>query len=71
MKQNSLHPTDALVLRGPTMSVNVGLDTGWKRSGRPNLPNIPIPALVDTGATVSSLDVQLAVRLRLPVVDDV
>lgn len=42
----------------------------YKAEGQaPELPSVNLPALVDTGATLSCIDSSLAGRLRLPVVD--
>ena len=59
-----------LASRGPTISVEIGNDHNFQLgAGRPpNLPPNRYPALVDTGATESCLDLELAVALDLPVV---
>ena len=60
-----------LSLYGPTVSVLIGFDRFYRPDG-PALPVLPperLPALVDTGASVSSIDDSLAQRLRLPLVD--
>jgi predicted aspartyl protease len=55
---------------GPTVYVQIGLDSTYRAEGQtPKLPNVNLPALVDTGATLSCIDSSLAARLRLPVVD--
>ncbi len=62
-----------LVRFGPTLLVNIGFDKNYKYS--PNSSQKPIPgitnlsALVDTGATESCIDIQLATKLNLPIVD--
>lgn len=60
-----------LELQGPTLRVQIGYDPEFQLGvqNRPNLPEEMYPALVDTGATVSCIDSGLAVRLRLPIVD--
>ncbi len=55
---------------GPTIYVQIGLDPTDKTAARsPRLPSVNLPALVDTGATLSCIDSSLAARLQLPVVD--
>ena len=67
---NPLGP-DALVRYGPTLYVQIGFDATFRPgdAARPNLPEIRLPALVDTGATDSCIDAALGARLGLPVVD--
>ena len=62
---------DLLVQYGPTLLVRVGFDSAFDpgHSGRPNLPETPVPALVDTGASESCIDSDLAAHLGLPIVD--
>ena len=70
---------DLLVYFGPTLEVRVGFDmqfwlarsTNEADAVQPILPPIPFPALVDTGATESCIDEDLAADLGLPVVDEV
>ncbi len=54
---------------GPTIPVQVGYDPGFDEFAEPKpvLPPDLYPALVDTGASGNSVDIQLAVQLRLPV----
>lgn len=59
----------ALVVVGPTLHVEIGFDPTYRPSRRPALPSTPLIALVDTGASESCIDNDLAVRLELPVVD--
>lgn len=63
---------DALVVHGPTLLVDIGFDPQCD----PQYPNrIPalaetkLWALVDTGATASCIDSDLAAKLQLPIVD--
>jgi hypothetical protein len=60
-----------LVEFGPTLAVRIGLDPAYQhdQSTRARLPDRLYPALVDTGATDSSIDSALAMDLGLPVVD--
>lgn len=62
---------DALSWYGPTIYVQIGFDALYlpASSGRPNLPDQQFPALVDTGAAVSCIDSDLALQLRLPLID--
>lgn len=60
--------TSFLRVYGPTIQVQVGFDEGFK-AGSGNLPKLPkdhIGALVDTGATESCIDAELAESLKLP-----
>lgn len=61
-----------LVTVGPTLIVNIGFDPAFKGGGPvgvPNLAQVGVPALVDTGAGASFIDEALAQALGLPVVD--
>lgn len=60
-----------LVVEGPTVGVRIGFDETFdpKKSVRPDLPDALYPALVDTGASESCIDTDLASVLRLPIVD--
>ena len=62
---------ELLARLGPTLPVYVGFDTGyWEGSApEPELPAERLPALVDTGASNSCIDSELARRLGLPVVN--
>jgi hypothetical protein len=64
---------DLLVLHGPTAWVLIGFDPAYDPVAvplvAPNLPQTPLPALVDTGANESCIDSGLAMRLNLPIVD--
>jgi predicted aspartyl protease len=62
---------DKLVSIGPTLFVDIGYDGAFD----PNAGGVPapqaqqIPALVDTGATESCIDDELAKELNLPLID--
>ena len=62
---------DLLIQFGPTLLVDVGFDPDYSPdSGKPPIAGMKgIHALVDTGATESCIDNQLAQSLNLPVVD--
>src|SRR5690606_12701222 len=60
---------NALIQHGPTIEVNVGFDPNWSDVGRPNIPSDAKYALVDTGATASCIDDQLAQKLQLAPID--
>jgi len=60
-----------LMAKGPTMIVDIGFDPKYN-SAAPSVPiagERGIEALVDTGATESCIDTQLATKLNLPVID--
>lgn len=67
-----LKGSDALVIHGPTLLVDIGFDAAFTV---PTPGVIPTPAvkgiwaLVDTGATESCIDAELAASLALPVID--
>ncbi len=69
--QPDLPGRDALILHGPTLIVNIGLDIAFRagKNARPQLPSQNWPALVDTGAGESCIDSSLASSLSLPIVD--
>lgn len=64
---------DLLMINGPTLLVDIGFDPTYDVAAMP--PMVPksaiqgVWALVDTGATESCLDDQLALGLGLPLVD--
>ena len=60
-----------LIDQGPTLHVQIGFDQGFLPSASmcPDVPETRLPALVDTGATESCIDSDLARVLRLPIVD--
>ena len=60
-----------LAVSGPTLTVEIGLDTNFKVGAgmRPELQSGPLPAIVDTGAAESCIDADLAVALNLPLFD--
>ena len=62
---------DLLQLVGPTIEVQIGFDPSYRPSNGtpPRLPSRLYPALVDTGASSSSVNSALAVTLGLPVID--
>lgn len=63
---------DLLVAHGPTLFVDIGFDPLYNPtapSGRPSLAETKLWALVDTGATESCIDSDLAAKLQLPIVD--
>ncbi len=62
---------DLLTVFGPTLTVKIGFDLQY-RPGRPrgaNLPEQDFLALVDTGASESCIDSDLAIALNLPIID--
>jgi predicted aspartyl protease len=62
---------DALVLRGPTLVVQIGFDPFY-RAAVPVRPELPVnfyDALVDTGAQESCIDNGLAMQLNLPIIN--
>ena len=69
---NGIKAQDALEMHGPTLLVDIGFDAAYEalnRVGRPTLAESKLWALVDTGATESCIDNDLALKLNLPVVD--
>jgi predicted aspartyl protease len=60
-----------LIESGPTILVDIGLDTGWVPGGAtaPTPGIAGVKALVDTGASECCIDQLLAANLNLPVVD--
>jgi len=61
-----------LVIRGPTLFVDIGFDPDYDPAHPDKLPNLAITgveALLDTGATISCIDKSLAATLKLPAVD--
>ena len=65
---------DLLILAGPTLVVDIGFDANYVPTGAADVPNLAmkgVHALVDTGATQSCIDAQLAIALGLPIVDQV
>lgn len=59
-----------LYLFGPVLRVLIGFDIDPREPGAPTMPVFRCPALVDTGATDSSIDSALATRLGLRVIDE-
>ena len=62
---------DELVLYGPMLVVEIGFDADYRISSglMPELQSGYVPALVDTGATESCIDSELAENLNLPIVN--
>jgi len=63
---------DLLIHAGPTLIVDIGFDINFREdmsNGHPNLAMKGVHALVDTRATSSCIDSQLAMALGLPIVD--
>ncbi len=71
--QIQVPPRIALQQRGPVIPVTVGLEQGMVQSLAQRGAPVPLTrsglALVDTGASISCIDEQLAQELHLPVVD--
>jgi predicted aspartyl protease len=64
--------SDRLVITGPTLLVNIGFDSTFNPTTVGQVPVAAmtnLPALVDTGATISCIDSGLAMQLNLPIVD--
>jgi len=62
-----------LISAGPTLVVDIGFDDSYDPGSPDNPPNLPVtqvPALIDTGASQSCIDKQLAETLQLPIVDE-
>lgn len=59
-----------LVEVGPTIPVEIGYDPGYDEfvDAKPALSPDLYPALVDTGASGNSVDDELAISLRLPII---
>ena len=62
---------DPLATLGPVLFVRIGFDTGFDpvSSSHPILPSNQLTALVDTGASASCIDSELAGALQLPILD--
>ena len=56
---------------GPTVYIEIGFDPAYRPDmvRRPEVPTTRFPALVDTGASESCIDSELADTLKLPIVD--
>lgn len=63
---------DLLAEYGPVVQVDIGHDPDFEPSGRkpPELESRGLLALVDTGALECAIDLDLAIAIRLPRVDD-
>ena len=59
----------SLAFFGPTLYVRIGYDPTYQPGGFPSLPEQDYPALVDTGASSSCIDSDLATHLHLQVID--
>lgn len=66
-----LFSSDDLIREGPSLNVHVGFDSAYnsKSAKRPQSQILDVRALIDTGATMSSIDTDLADKLKLPRVD--
>ncbi|HTH97025.1 MAG TPA: aspartyl protease family protein [Stellaceae bacterium] len=62
---------ERMVLIGPKVLVDIGLDPQYRRGQNrpPNLVRRNLTALIDTGAMESCIDSQLAAELGLPIID--
>lgn len=60
---------DILRRDGPILKVQIGFDRDFRPPEPPRLPVREWTALVDTGASSSCIDANLAERLALPIVD--
>jgi len=63
---------DLLAFCGPTIPVHIGLDRNYDPDRPTIVPKLAISterALIDTGATLSYIDLTLAKRLALPEID--
>ena len=60
-----------LIEQGPNLDVKIGFDPEFQPAEpeRAILPEVRLSALVDTGATESCIDSELAMALQLPIVD--
>lgn len=60
-----------LINHGPLLGVQIGFDETFTPVGgqNPSLESRIYPALIDTGATLSCIDSELAQGLELPIVD--
>ena len=77
--QPPLEAKAALSTRGSTVLVDIGFDPAFfgdvlpsEPGGRPGptlVPSVQVPALIDTGASESCIDEQLAQQLQLPLID--
>ncbi len=76
---SALSGKDALALQGPTILVDIGFDPvifGAQLPAVPGatsipvaVPSVQVPALIDTGASESCIDEQLAQQLQLPLIN--
>lgn len=74
-KKIVLPPSVALIIRGPILQVNIGLEDSMAAQLVQNNQQVPQPvsgfALVDTGASGTCIDEAIAQKLGLPVIDKV
>ncbi len=72
-KSIQVPPVVALQQRGPIIQVSVGLEQGMAKAITQQGKSVPAPrigyALIDTGASLSCIDEQVAKDMQLPVVD--
>lgn len=61
---------DTLVLFGSTTQVQIGFDSNFNPTIRPNIPDQLYNALIDTGASDSCIDSGIAESLNLPAIDN-
>lgn len=74
-----LNGKEALAFRGPTVLVDIGFDPAFFGSTLPSasgataapvaIPSVQVPALIDTGASESCIDEELAQLLQLPLIN--
>ena len=63
---------ERLVEVGPLLLIHVGFDETYDDNeavGRPTLQNKSARAILDTGGSIDCIDIQLAIDLKLPIVD--
>jgi predicted aspartyl protease len=64
--------TDLLALHGPTILIDVGYDSGYGPNAtdwKPTEREAGLLALIDTGASLSCIDDEVAKQLKLPIID--
>jgi hypothetical protein len=72
VEPNPTSGDDLLEILGPTLLVNIGFDNEWDHSRKLNPKALitDVSALVDTGASISCIDDELAKNLNLPQIDE-